>query len=423
MAARSLVLTLLLLALGAEAAPRTRAVRIPAATPENGWLAQNASVLQSVEPVPYSYDLEPLRAMIGSAQVVGLGDVTHGTREQYTVKHRIVELLVREMGFDVVTLEAPFPLFNRIDAYVQGGPGDGRALLRDVGELGFLFWDTEEILALVEWMRAYNAQRGDRPAVHIAGMDIKDQVNASKEVVAYLRTVDATYAATAEQEYACVLADDASSICIRAAERVRTTLITRQTEFVEKSSATRFDEALQLATIVTQHRPRSPAVRDDSMFANALWIREHRGTTRKMIVWAHDAHIAEIGSGVYLFPMGEDFVKKLGDDYFSIATLAGSGSFLQWWLDESNGKLVSEVSSFDPVTFENYEAMLRRRGASAMIVPMTGERPEWFPQRALYNLASAGFFDPTRVAYGQLWEQFDAAIFIDSTTPIRPLVH
>jgi erythromycin esterase len=404
-----------------DAAPRRRTVRVPASTPENIWLAQHAAVLHAVEPVPYSFDLEPLRTMIGSAPVVALGDVTHGTREQYTVKHRMIEFLVREMNFDVVTLEAPFPAFNKINAYVQGGDGDARALLGAVGALGFRFWDTEEILALVEWMRAYNAQRGDRPAVHIAGMDVKEQVNASKEVVAYLRGVAAEYAVTAEQEYACVLADDDSSICIRAAERVRATLHARQAEFVEKSNAVQFHEALQLATIVTQSRPRSGAVRDDSMLANALWIREHRGTTRKMIVWAHDAHVAEVGSGVYPFPMGEDFAKRLGNDYFSIATLTASGSFLQWWLDESTGKLMSAVGSFEPPTSDHYETMLRRRGAFAFILPLNGARPEWFPQRALYNIASAGSLDLTRVAYAQLWDQFDAAIFIDTTTPIRPL--
>lgn len=423
MLARTLAVTLLLLALGLEAAPRRRSVRVPASTPENVWLAQHAAVLHAVEPVPYSFDLEPLRTMIGNAQVVALGDVTHGTREQYTVKHRMIEFLVREMNFDVVTLEAPFPAFNKINAYVQGGAGDARALLGDVGALGFRFWDTEEILALVEWMRAYNAQRGDRPAVHIAGMDIKEQVNASKEVVAYLRGVDATYAATAEQEYACILAGIETATCIRAAERVHATLVARQAEFVEKSNALQFDEALQLARIVTQSRPRSAAARDDSMLTNALWIREHRGTTRKMIVWAHDAHVAEVGSGVYLFPMGEDFVKRLGDDYFSIATLSASGSFLQWWLDESTGKLMSGIGSFEPLTSDNYETMLRRRGAFAFVLPLNGTRPDWFPQRALYNLASAGFLDPTRVAYGELWDQFDAAIFIDTTTPIRPLVH
>ena len=172
---RSLVLLLVVLTLSVDAAPRRRSVgkapNLDPATPA-GWLSLNAHNLSTADLVPFNSDLEPLRDMVGNAVLLGIGDGTHGTHEFYTMRLRVIDFAVREMGFDVVALEAPFVLMNRMDVYVQGGPGDPRALLRELKPLGYFFWDAEELVAVIEWMREYNAHRGDRPAVHIAGFDI-----------------------------------------------------------------------------------------------------------------------------------------------------------------------------------------------------------------------------------------------------------
>jgi erythromycin esterase len=175
------LLAVVLLGATADAA-RRRSAGKPSVDPSTveGWLLVHATPLVSTELVPSSADLAALKAIAGPAKVVGLGDGTHGTHEFFTVKLRMIDYLVREMGFDVVALEAPFPLLNRINLYVQGGPGDPRALLGEARDLYYTFLDAEEILELIEWMREYNLMRGSRPAIEIAGMDVLDQVRASK---------------------------------------------------------------------------------------------------------------------------------------------------------------------------------------------------------------------------------------------------
>src|SRR5687768_9539965 len=108
--AGSLFLALSLLALTLDAAPRRRAVGKCCAYDEStpaGWLSARAIVLTSADLTPYSGDLSPLNTMIGNSGVVGLGDISHGTHELYTMKLRLIDHLVRNMGFDVVALEAP----------------------------------------------------------------------------------------------------------------------------------------------------------------------------------------------------------------------------------------------------------------------------------------------------------------------------
>ena len=59
-----------------------------------GWLKTNATPLATVEPAHGYADLESLRAIIDKARIVSLGEATHGTREFFQLKHRIIEYCV-----------------------------------------------------------------------------------------------------------------------------------------------------------------------------------------------------------------------------------------------------------------------------------------------------------------------------------------
>jgi len=414
------LLALLFVTLTAAAEPKRRAVSKPFidfASPE-GWLIANAYPLASVEPVSYSWDLEPLRAMVGDAAVVGLGDGTHGTREFYTVKLRVIDFLVRELGFDVVALEAPFPHCNRLNDYVQGGAGDPRALLRELsGRLSYLFWNTEETLALIEWMREYNAHRGTRPPIELAGADIHDQLEASKHAVAYLRGVDPAAAATAEQEYGCMGERLYTFNCTAQATRVYDALAAREAELVPVTSAREFHDALQYARVVVQSQSYfSARVRDRNMALNTLWMREHRGASGRVILWAHNAHLTRGPSELAQTdaPAGENLGQALGDRYFSIATMTASGSYTQW----DSRTHVPKVTTFPPLPEGSYEGYFRLR-RMPLLIPLRGTLPPWLVGPARYNEAGVDR-DPAKEAVS-LPEKFDAVIFVESTTPARVL--
>jgi len=65
------------------------------------WIRARAVPLATVEAGHGFADLAPLAAAIGDARIVGLGEATHGTREFFQLKHRLLEWLVSERGFDV----------------------------------------------------------------------------------------------------------------------------------------------------------------------------------------------------------------------------------------------------------------------------------------------------------------------------------
>jgi erythromycin esterase len=83
---------------------RSNPIRTNGATPGQGWP-----------------DLSPLEGLVGNARIVALGEATHGTREFFQMKHRILEFLANEMGFTIFSVEANMPEAHRVNDYVLTG--------------------------------------------------------------------------------------------------------------------------------------------------------------------------------------------------------------------------------------------------------------------------------------------------------------
>ncbi len=130
-------------------------------------------------------DLEPMRAIVGKARIVALGEGTHGTREFFHLKHRMLEYLVTRMGFGLFAIEGGMAEARRLDDYVLTGKGDPKELLRS---LRFWAWNTEEVLDLVEWMRVTN--RAGRHRVRFAGFDMQHPESAMADVRRFISRVD-----------------------------------------------------------------------------------------------------------------------------------------------------------------------------------------------------------------------------------------
>lgn len=93
----------------------------------------HAMHLDGVEPDRDPSDLHSLGALISDTRIVGLGEATHGSREFFLLKHRLIRVLVADLGFTVVALEAGWPECEVINAYVRDGHGDPAQALAGLG--------------------------------------------------------------------------------------------------------------------------------------------------------------------------------------------------------------------------------------------------------------------------------------------------
>lgn len=163
------------------------------------WIRATAVRLTTTEAGHGFADLQPLKKVVGDARVVALGEATHGTREFFQLKHRMLEFLASEMGFTIFSIEANMPEAYRLNEYVLNGTGDPAALLKG---MYFWTWDTEEMLEMIRWMRRFNESGKGR--VQFTGFDMQVPDVAEKDLGTFVTKYDADYSATLTEATALV---------------------------------------------------------------------------------------------------------------------------------------------------------------------------------------------------------------------------
>src|SRR5262245_11172901 len=148
------------------------------------WFKANALPIATAGPGSEMHDIESTRAIIGNARIVSLGEATHGTREFFQLKHRLMEYCVSQLGFTIIAFEADYGATLAVNDYVLHGKGTAADV---VAGMGFQIWDTEEVVALVEWVRAWNL--ANERKVKFYGFDMQSAAAATLHLLAYLERV------------------------------------------------------------------------------------------------------------------------------------------------------------------------------------------------------------------------------------------
>jgi erythromycin esterase len=310
------------------------------------WLAGAAVPLATAEPEADLTDLEPLRGMIGTARIVGMGEATHGTHEFFQLKRRVFEYLVREMGFTHFAIEATWPEANDVNRYVLTGQGDPRRLL---SWLYFWTWNTQEVLDLIEWMRAWNTTASVDRRVRFVGFDMQSPGFAMDTVASFVGRVDAPNAQYVADRYACLrryrnygpaapaktsdyaaLSPGERQACRQALLEVYQLLSANRDAYRSASSDEVYANALQSARVVQQWEEMAAQtssveigrVRDRSMAENAGWLLQQGGPSARMMVWAHNLHVVNQTDR-----MGAALRSAFGEDYVNLGFVFGTGAF------------------------------------------------------------------------------------------------
>ncbi|MFC4910182.1 erythromycin esterase family protein [Actinomadura gamaensis] len=310
-------------------------------------LERAAHQLRSTEPGGGTSDLRALDAMIGDAEVVGLGEATHGSHEFFAMKQRVFRHLVEEKGFTTFALELSWTAGLRIDEYVQGGPGDARQVAKEA--LAGSPWEREEFVSLISWMRQHNDRHPDRK-VHFMGNDIGaprlgDAV--FDRVLSYVRANRPRDVARLEELYAGLRPLDDVFAYLRkpVAERRLDATTTRQAfdlvtankgaggdayEWAEQNARsiaqtfafTALDLSDPASVTAAEH------LRDRAMADNTAWW--HRRTGDKMLLSAHNGHVGYLSTDPVMYPttQGVFLREALGRDYAAIGFTFDRGSFL-----------------------------------------------------------------------------------------------
>lgn len=292
--------------------------------------------LRTASPAGPLDDLAPFLELAASRSVVGLGEATHGTREAFQLKHRLIRALAERGSLRTVAFECGLAAARLIDEYVRRGRGSAREAL---AQQGYWCWENQEVLELIEWLKEHNAPLplGDRIA--FVGIDVQQVEPGLPELLAALEgganergakagggdpgpqtLADAAQAVRRLRARELARGAAEAAAAVRALTGAATMLATPELRALCRNAARYVD------TYLNPERENGLAVRDEYLAATVLEALAERPGL--MAVWAHNEHVAANPDFFGTRAMGHHLRAALGEGYLALGMLFGEGAFL-----------------------------------------------------------------------------------------------
>jgi erythromycin esterase len=302
--------------------------------------------IQPIEEEPLGLQDNQLSALdyLRNARIVGLGAATHGTKEFFQMKHRVFKYLVETHGFKAFGFEADFAESLYIDHYITTGEGDLKELMNT--KMHFWTWKTEEVRALLEWMRQYNAGKPRAQMVRYFGIDCQFTTYQDEWIYQYLESVSPALLESArpvinsitslEKDDYNTMSKNESDDLLDRLQQLYEDIARKEAEFVAVSGLEQFEVLKQLVRnlsqshIVTRNSSWNISdinYKDTFMAENAIWVANLLGTHEKIALWAHNAHVANDRNYGSDGSMGMHLKNTLGNDYQVVGFSFSKGGF------------------------------------------------------------------------------------------------
>jgi len=386
----------------------------------------------------------------GDAQVILLGEATHGSSEFYLARAAITRRLIEKHGFMIVAVEADWPDADRIDRHLRWR-GHGGYDEESFARFPTWMWRNVEVADFVEWLREYNHALPLDRRVEFRGLDIYSLRNSIAAVLSYLDRVNPGAAAVARQRYACLTpwqADPAwyghvvlrgeKDPCEDAVIAQLQDLLDKRLQYQAQNGGDYFN-AVQNARIVHaaeryyrimyRNSTESWNLRDRHMFNTLQDVIKARGQGTKAVVWAHNSHIGNAAATAMgwqgEFNIGELCRIAYGDSAVLIGFGTDRGTVAA--ADDWDGAM--RIKQVLPSRPDSYERVFAEAGIACSLTDLRDPRN----RAARDSLAQPRLERAIGVIYrpdterhshyfeAVLPEQFDSYLWFEETQAITPL--
>ncbi|MFI1412311.1 erythromycin esterase family protein [Streptomyces sp. NPDC020707] len=322
-------------------------------------IERSARTLRSTNPEGSLRDLDALGRMVGDADVVGLGEATHGSQDFFRMKHRLFRYLVEKKGFRTFSLELPWSSGVRIDEYVRYGKGELKDIAREEFQGAYRIWNNQDYIDLIEWMRDHNRSHPKDPVrfmgndMGYAGPESYKRVTdyVAREHPRLLERVTELYRGLAPTTDAGTYSEQYLQLPL--AERAERSERTRKVyELLRDARPAPGDRqahlwAVQHARTIHQMAKgyslditddaevtKMMRMRDEVMAENVAWWRKHTGD--RILLSAHNTHVSyDSFDERYPKTQGAFLHDALGKDYVSVGFSFHQGSFVAFGADDN----------------------------------------------------------------------------------------
>jgi erythromycin esterase len=410
------------------------------------------AIKKSAHPLKDLHDLQPLFSRIGDAQIVMLGEGSHGTHEYYTWRAYITQKLIEEKGFNFVAVEGDWPDCYRLNRFVKGYDVDNKSaysVLHAFNRWPTWMWANSETVALADWMKRHNAALSADKKVGFYGLDVYSLTESMESIMEYLRKADPSALPLAEMAFHCFqpyMKDEGRSYAEAnrfvpklCTEEVLKLLLEIQKRLPQYNSDHENVFNVEQNAVVTvnaetyyramlQGGPHCWNVRERHMYETMKRLMAFHGKDSKIIVWAHNTHVGDaratdmVTEGMY--NLGEMARMHLEDKG---VVLVGFGSYSGKVLAGRRWGAPMQVIDMPPARNESWEHLLHEAGAEDKLLLMDdfasndAMMEQQIPQRAIGVV-----YNPKYEAYGNYVPsiiplRYDAFIYLDKTTALHPL--
>jgi erythromycin esterase-like protein len=426
--------------------------------PQTITLPPAAVIRDAARPIEGVRDYDPLLELIGNAQVVLLGEASHGTHEFYRERARITQRLIEEEGFAAVAVEADWPDAYRVNRWVRLNSQDRTALEALGGFERFprWMWRNRDVLAFANWLRKHNQSQPEARRVGFYGLDLYSLFASMQEVIRFLENVDPEAATRARYRYSCFDAfgedtqaygyaaefgvtrsceDQAVQQLIelqrRAAELAkRDGMVAEDELFYAEQNARLVKNAEQYYRTMFRGRVESWNLRDRHMAETLEALIAHLGRTggrARVVVWEHNSHIGD-ARATAMGEMGEWNVGQLARQRFgNDAVLVGFTTYQGTVTAASDWDAPAERKRVRPGLPGSIESLFHSVGMADFLLTMRGNARlgEALGETRLERAIGVIYRPETeRVSHyfeARLPHQFDAVIHFDQTRAVEPL--
>ena len=422
------------------------------------------SLGDQVRPIRGDRDYDELVASAGAAQLVLLGEGTHGTREFYRERARLTQRLILEHGFQAVAVEADWPDAFRLNRFVLGlGSGSGWAAgtgsgsgsdsnatqaLGDFQRFPTWMWRNTEVRDFADWLADHNRAR--RARVGFFGLDLYSMYRSIDAVLRYLDRHDVEAARVAREHYACF------DHCSRDTERYA-----RYTASGRISCADEvLDELKALLALGASWRAQHPGEDEVELFSaeqNARLVKnaeeyyrsllagrvqtwnlrdqhmletlssvcdflERGGREPKVVVWAHNSHLGD-ARATDMAKVGELNLGQLVRERFPKRSFSvGFTTFTGTVTAAADWDLPGQSRNLQPALPDSWEARFHDLGLPhfALLLDKAALHERRI-QRAVGVVYRPQSERLSHYFTADLAQQFDAVVHIDRTSSLEPL--
>jgi erythromycin esterase-like protein len=402
-------------------------------------------------------DYDPLMDLVGDAQIVLLGEATHGTREFYHERAVITRRLIAEYDFNAVAIEGDWPDAYRVNQYVKGDTENISAAQALDGFKRFptWMWCNSEVLEFVTWLHDFNQPRSADAQAGFYGLDLYSLHASMDAVIKYLNKIDPEAAQRARLRYACFdhfginPQNYAYATAFSGAESCEQDVILQlhelrgsEVSYLQRNGRLAADEyffAEQNAKLVKNveryyrlmfnRDVSSWNLRDRHMVDTLEALDKHLTSLNgkaKIVVWAHNSHIGD-ARATEMGSRGEFNIGQLVRDSYGqhavnigFTTYSGTVTAASDWDEPGQRRRVR------PALPGSYESVLHGAELPAFLLKFNDNALSDELRRPRLERAIGVVYRPDteRVSHyfiASLPEQFDAVIHFDDTHAVEPL--